>query len=363
MGSKVSPTVIGAFVIGALALAVVGLLLFGGPRFFAEKRTYVLYFDGSAQGLNKGAPVVFRGVPVGTVSDIVALYDPQQRNVRIQVLVEIAPDSIKVTKGAPPTAPDQLIQELIQNGLRAQLQLQSFVTGLLYVDLDVHPGAPLKIRDERGKYPELPTVPSPLERLKATLEQVMTRLGKLPLEEIVGDLSQILRRVKHLVGMPETERALVALSDVLTRAKDLVQHADSGVTALTGQAQGLIKGADTTLGGLQEMLQTIDRQVAHLLSSLTDTSRATQAALRQVQQTLAKLEAGFGEEAGATLVQARQTLTAYESVVADNSPMLRDLERTLRELSEAARSIRVFADYLQRNPSALIYGKSRSGGR
>jgi paraquat-inducible protein B len=363
MGSKVSPTVIGAFVIGALALAVAGLLLFGGPRFFAEKQTYVLYFDGSVQGLNKGAPVVFRGVPVGTVSNIVALYDPQQRDVRIQVLVEIASNLIKVTRGAPLAAPNQVIQELIQSGLRAQLQLQSFVTGLLYVELDVHPGAALKIRDEHGEYPELPTVPSPLDKLKATLEQVMTRLGELPLEEIVGDFSQILQRVKHLAGLPETERALVALSAVLTQTKELVQHADHGVTVLTDQAQGLVKGANTTLAGLQGVLQTIDRQVARLLSSLEDTSRATQAALEQMQRTLVKAEAGLGTEVGATLVQARQTLAAYESVVDNNSPVLRDLERTLRELSEAARAIRVFADYLQRNPSALIYGKSRSGGR
>lgn len=363
MRSKVSPTVIGIFVLGAIALAVAGLMLFGGTRFFTEKRTYVLYFGGSVQGLNKGAPVVFRGVPVGTVSDIAALYEPRERNVRIQVLVDIESEAIKIGRGESPADPDEAIQELVQRGLRAQLQQQSFVTGLLHIELDMHPNTPLRLRDEGDEYPELPTVPSPLDKLVATLEQVMTRLGDLPLEALLDDLAQFVRRANYLVQLPETERALVTLNDVLTQTGELVQHADESVTTLTGQAQELIGGANQTLADVQGLLRTIDHQVVQLLGNLQTMSKATQDALDLLGKTLAKAEAGIAVEAGETLVQARKTLAAYEGVVADNSPMLRDLERTLRELAEAARSIRVFADYLQRNPNALIYGKSRSGGR
>ena len=88
MGSKISPTVIGAFVVGAIICMVAGVLLFGGGKFFTEKLPYVLFFDSSVEGLNVGAPVIFRGVQVGQVTEISAIANPQTFDVVIRVKIE-----------------------------------------------------------------------------------------------------------------------------------------------------------------------------------------------------------------------------------------------------------------------------------
>src|SRR5262245_31220849 len=140
MGSKVSPTVIGAFVIGAIICMVAGVLLLGGGKFFTEKQSYVLFFDSSVEGLNVGAPVIFRGVQLGQVTEISAIADPQTFDVRIKVMVEIVRGVINVgVEGQYFKDHREGVQRLIQRGARASLRMQSFVTGLLYVALDFHP--------------------------------------------------------------------------------------------------------------------------------------------------------------------------------------------------------------------------------
>ena len=89
MGSKGSPRVIGAFVVGGIALVMAGVMFFGGGKVFQEKTPYVIFFESSAQGLNVGAPVVFRGVQVGQVAKVKALYDPKQATIHVKVLVEL----------------------------------------------------------------------------------------------------------------------------------------------------------------------------------------------------------------------------------------------------------------------------------
>src|SRR5882672_2842173 len=172
MGSKISPTTIGAFVVGAIVLVVAGALLFGGGKFFTEKLPYVLFFESSVEGLNVGAPVIFRGVQVGQVTAISAIADPQTFDVRIRVQIELVRGVIKVGE-EDQRFKDQRkgVEGLIQKGARASLRMQSFVTGLLYVALDFHPDTPIRLLGLDPTVPELPTIPSDMDQLKSTIQQ------------------------------------------------------------------------------------------------------------------------------------------------------------------------------------------------
>src|SRR5262252_3818628 len=146
MGSRINPTTIGAFVVSAIVLVIAGVLVFGGGKFFQEKVPYVMFFESSVEGLNVGAPVIFRGVQVGQVTEISAIADPQTYDVRIKVQVEFVRGVIKVgEEGQRFKDHREAVQRLIQKGFRASLRMQSFVTGLLYVALAYYPDTPIKL--------------------------------------------------------------------------------------------------------------------------------------------------------------------------------------------------------------------------
>jgi paraquat-inducible protein B len=98
---RANPAVIGGFVIGAVALLVIGLLVFGGAGWFVQRDTFIAYFPGSVKGLHVGAPVDFRGVTIGQVKEIRVLFDPRQLDARIPVIMELDATQIDVAGGAP----------------------------------------------------------------------------------------------------------------------------------------------------------------------------------------------------------------------------------------------------------------------
>jgi len=157
MSMRANPAVIGAFVVGAVALLVVALLVWGGTGLLRTKLDYVLFFDAAVTGLNKGAPVLARGVRVGEVTDVQLRWGTPL----IAVYIAVEPETLKGTaKDGPARAIERAVRE---DGLRAQLRMQSFVTGVLYVALDVRPGTPIVLRGLERRVPELPTIPTDLE--------------------------------------------------------------------------------------------------------------------------------------------------------------------------------------------------------
>src|SRR5207342_2069367 len=129
MSTRPNPAVIGAFVVGAVALLMVALLVWGGTGFLRTKLNYVLFFDSAVTGLNKGAPVMFRGVKIGEVTDIQIRWGTPL----VAVYVSLEPEALKGT--AEGGAARRIEQVAREGGLRAQLRMQSFVTGVLYIAL------------------------------------------------------------------------------------------------------------------------------------------------------------------------------------------------------------------------------------
>lgn len=149
MAKQSFKTAVGAFVIGGLALLVAGIILLGGGRMFSDDIEYVLYFDGSVSGLNIGAPVVFRGVPMGQVTRISLEANPRDASVTIPVYIRLDENSIVragVTGELTDNFRQEILRRLIQRGLRARLQLQSLITGQYRVELDFLPNTPANFR-------------------------------------------------------------------------------------------------------------------------------------------------------------------------------------------------------------------------
>ena len=212
MSKQANKTVIGAFVIGAIALVVAGVLIFGSGRFLKERDSYVLYFEGSVKGLNIGSPVLFRGVKVGSVTDIRLRFDPEDLTVYIPVVIEVEPD--RFSKGSNDKHPKQNVDLLVEKGLRAQLELQSMVTGQLMVNFDFQPDEPVNLTGIKSEYIELPTIPSDMEKLSRTIENI-------PFDELINKLTSAVGGLERVLNSPELIGSIQAAEKALEEINKL----------------------------------------------------------------------------------------------------------------------------------------------
>jgi len=330
MGKRFSPTLVGAFVLGAISLGVIALVVLGSGRFFTGKASYVLYFDRDVNGLRVGAPVKFRGVDIGTVDAILLSLsgiDQQSKsglpNVMIPVVIDI--DSKKIeSHGAQDDLSDPAVmRHAIALGLRAELHMQSFVTGILYIDLDMHPGTEAKFsmntleRQERYEgIQEIPVLPTALEQAQETLTKVVQELGKADIPGLFKSLSQTAQGVNNFVNSTDLKNSVDQLG---LAAKNLSEAALS----------------------IRMLANKVGTEVGPLGDSLTKSSKEAGEALKQMQMTLARVQHSVEPE----------------------SPLNYQLNQTLADLSSAATAVHELADMLQRNPSALVRGRAVPGGR
>ncbi len=355
MGSKGSLTAIGAFVVGGIALVVGGVLFFGGGTFFQEKVPYVIFFESSVEGLHVGAPVVFRGVQVGQVAKVEGLYDPTQATIHVEVLIELVRGTVRVPAEVRQRAPHEVVEMLVQQGLRASLQLQSVVTGLLLVSLDFYPDTPSKRLGLDPRYPELPAVPSPMEQLLGNVRHVVADLGKLPLEALLSEALGTLKRTNTLLDGPELRQALVSLHDLMTDTQRLLKDTDDQMGPLGSKLVAAAEAARVAVIDAQKLFRDLDGQVAPLASSAKETLTTTRGALGQAQKSLATLT----DTATPALKQGERALGSITTLTGDGAVAPHDLAHTLKAIEAAAQSIRALADMLQRNPEALLRGKGR----
>jgi paraquat-inducible protein B len=355
MRQRANPAVIGGFVVGAVALIVIGVLLLGRGRFLTEQRAFVLYFDDSVEGLSVGAPVNFQGVTIGAVTDIQVRYLPREGEFRVPVFIDIEPGRIKeVGVEGKPREGEAFLKFLIERGLRAQLQLQSLVTGQLSVQLGFHPGTSVRLVGGEGEVPEIPTIPTAFAQASAAAQSLLERLEQLPLDQLFAHLLGTVQGLDRLVNAPEVSAVPRSLDHTLATLQQVISHVDGQVPGLLDEAGGTAAAARTLLTDLQRLVRQIDGRVTPLadgVNATLETARATlrdgQQVLRHVDGRVARLVDGLEDTskvAQATLVQAQRRLD-------------HQLVDALQEVSAAARALRVLADYLERNPNALLFGK------
>jgi paraquat-inducible protein B len=345
MSARANPAIIGAFVLGACIVLVAGLVLWGGTAMFKPRLRYVMFFDTAVSGLQKGAAVQLRGVRVGQVTDVQVGWGTSL----IAVYIEFEPDLLK---GVPQGGIDPAIRAAIRDrALRAQLRMQSFVTGVLYIAIDDFPGTPIVLHGLDKAVPELPTVPTTIEVWTAKLEKIADALATLPLDELARSMISTIDEARRILKSPEVARSLKSLDVALAESRDLVRHADELVTNVNAQVGPLGSDARATLKSAQAALAQVPALVEDVRRVVAKVDTHADPLLTSLQKT--------SDAAGVTLERAQVTLTGVDGALNQDSPLGYELLRTLREVKELSRSLGSLADYLERNPDAVIYGVRR----
>ncbi len=338
MSKPVNPYTIGAFLVGSLVLLISAVLIFGGGQFFKNKAEFVIYFDGALNGLNVGAPVKLQGVQIGTVKEISLEFDKQFMRISKPVVVEIEPDALKDASGVPFEGAMTLKQrkqnakKLIDAGLKAQLQTQSLLTGLLYVEFNFFRDKPVILTGLNYKgIPELPSVPTTVEEIKNTADEMLRKFRQLPIDDIIKDLAVTMKEVREIMTSDELKKNRVALGKILGETEKLVTNLNRNLRPLVNNVNGTV--TDTRI-----MVQDFRRDMKPVMNS-------TEKALNHA--TIA-LEAATG-----VLQESKLTLNSVDALTAPDAPLWQSLDA----LRNAAQSTKDLTDYLERHPDSIIYGK------
>jgi paraquat-inducible protein B len=331
MSVKASPARIGAFVVGAIVLLVASLVVFGSGRFFRPTQDYVTYFQGSLSGLSVGAPVTYRGIQVGTVTDIRVEMFVREMTSRIPVYFEVLPEEFTIV-GQVAGTQEERIRALIDAGLRAQLVSQSLVTGQLAIELDTHPGTPVNLVGADPAVIEIPSIPSTVQRL-------MGELQRLQLDQLVDSADRLISDVNALIATPEAQRLLPVLLNVAGRAEGLVETLETEIGAT---AAGLRSTAEAATAALDQGRGTIASLDSELSPAVTDLRALIEQLNARLPETLDRLDG---------------TLATVDTSIRPDAAVMRDLRRALDEFANASRSVRELADTIERNPSVLIRGR------
>ena len=263
-------------------------------KHYAFKTRWLIYFNGSVRGLAPGAPVEFRGIPIGEVVDIKLVFDEETVAFDIPVLIEVEPE--RVLSGQSLTGIEDLkpiMDQLVANGLRARLETGNLLTGQKLVEFDIHPDAPPDKIVWEDPYPRLPTLPGRVEAITSQIVGIINKLERLPIEQIAADLQATVQNTRKLSGSPALPRALAQLNTALNDLQKFVNRLTSDVTP--------------------EILKT----------------------LQQVQSSL---------------ISAR-------SILDSDADLQFTIKTAMDEVTKSARSLRVLTDYLEHHPEAFIFGK------
>jgi paraquat-inducible protein B len=322
MGRRLNPKLVGAFVLGAIGLAVLAIVMLGGGRLLSRAPRYVLYFRGSVNGLRVGATVKVRGVPVGSVEKILLSFDPSEEAgyrskhpdvILIPVVVEVDPRNLAglgALESKQLTTP-RGVRQAVRRGLRGHLGTESLVTGLLFVALDIKPDTPAEtVLPSTSTNLEIPTLPTALEKAQEDIMRALSKLQKVDFEALASSLTETLDALRQLAGSKRTQ----AVIDSLTKTSSSLGDASNSII---------------------ELSKTVQEEIGPLSRSVQATSDSASLALKQAAATLATLQ----------------------GTVDPDSPLGYHLNQTLMQLSAAAREMRDSAEFLERNPSAIVRGK------
>ncbi|MFT5711396.1 MAG: paraquat-inducible protein B [Halioglobus sp.] len=319
MSNKPNTVAIGAFIVGALLIAISALIFIGGSGWGGDNSKIVMVFDGSVKGLSVGAPVALRGVQIGQVTEIHLIFDTDTIDVTMMVEAEIDGKNFE-TRGS---AEGYLGDEMISRGLRAQLNSQSLLTGLLYIQLDFHPESELNLADIDSNYSQIPTIPTDLQRITRELEA-------LDFAGMAQNLDSIAQNLSSFVKTKEFQQLPSDLHNTLTSFESLSKQLNATLEKTGPKFEALLDKSSVTLNTLDTEIPKISTAAIHTLKVL-DTA----------------------------MVAFEQTMVEIDGLVSEDSATNYALNKALREIYLAARELQLLAKTLEEHPEALLRGKNK----
>jgi paraquat-inducible protein B len=339
---------IGAFVVGGVVILVAAVLLIGSGQLFKRTHPMVSYFDGSVNGLRPGASVKFKGVEVGRVDQVRIAFGVARTDQPIAVLYSLDGDQLEAVGGGSGSW-RSLVESAIEDGLRAQLESDSLLTGVQHVSLSFQPGTETRFHDPVDDHVEIPTIPPPLQEVGAALRAIVDRIGRYDFEKLFDSLRTALDAAGELARAPEIRASLASFDKTMKEAQEtlatvranvdpLAKKLDALVTradAIGSDVQSGIVGARATMDSVRKAADNVSAGVVPLTDSLKQASDRLQALAQEIETTLASTRVLLDPEA----------------------PIAVELRAGLRELSETARATRKLFELLERTPSALVRGR------
>jgi paraquat-inducible protein B len=323
MSIRANPTAIGLFLIGAIVLAVAGIATLASTAWFERRSTFISFFRESVNGLERGAPVKFQGVPVGTVTELLIQIDERDKTFQVPVQYEINLTRLTTQLGTfVDLAEAPVLRQQIADGLRAELAMESIVTGQLYIELSYRPDAPpAEFETRPTAWPEIPTS-------RSLLAALGTGAGSL-----VADMLKIMFQVNQMladVNMPEINAAVVASAQAVERLVDSPE-----IRAALAQVPGMTSQVNRTMAEVELL------------------ARRGGAAIDPFQLQLESTNT----EMVATLQALRRTFDDTHGLLSTDSGLGHGLQQALASFREAAEAMRLLAISLEQNPDMLLRGK------
>lgn len=337
MSKRSSPVIIGSFIIGSVVLIIVGLIIFGSRNLSNNELKYILNFEGSVKGLDKGAPVVFRGVKVGEVSKIQLVINSGGESIKIPVTINLDPLTLTQIDSDNETnfysTARAYINQMTKNGLKAGLKMQSLITGKLLIELEFDRN---DSNDETVfKDGEIPTKQSIITILTKRIEQL--HLEEFPIEEVLHNGVKAIQAIERILNSPDLKGTISGLDKTLNEVHVLVNNLN---VKLLPEVHDLVQSINTKVIPLidDKIVPLLDTKVSPLIDDLQKTMVTSRS---------------LAEDAGTTL-------KAIGNIASEDSDLHYQLINTFKELSSAARSIRVMTDYLHQHPESFFYGKGNN---
>ncbi|HYW49540.1 MAG TPA: MlaD family protein [Gemmatimonadaceae bacterium] len=323
MSMRANPTTVGFFLLGAVAIAIGGTFILASPTWFQDRAHFVSFFPESVNGLENGAPVKFQGVPVGRVTAINIEIDPRDDSFQVPVEYEIDLPRLQTPRGTFVNLTDTLVlRRQIAKGLRAQLQMESLVTGVLYVELSYRTDStPPKLEQRATVWPEIPITPS-----------LMSAIGG-GAGSLLSEVMKIMNKVNGMLGEVNVREVNAAVVQSAKAVQELVSSPE--LRATLRQMPGATAQLNSTMREAQKLA-----------------ARATQA-IDPVQTQVT----GVSTEAIATLQSLRKTLDETQGLLSADTGPGYELTGALKSMREAADALKVLISALEQNPDMLIRGK------